>query len=447
MRSPTQRLRRALHDITEGNCPLYAVRAATLQRHLSTLTNDNAQGQYYLTDLVERISREGGDIRSITTTVSDPEYDLLCSDVTRPMDLAMLEGILASAGHAGTAGDNGRAAGSCGDPRRSARRAGRLDCGQLTELLATADREKTGVSGRSAGGHRDLRRAGARGLHASGHGPVLRPRLADALRRRDASGREQIVVLLQSSDDGMIQLFPTDPQFREKLNAVPADSECMYPGEEVADWYSYEVFGTRMAESLLLSLGYFSDDELEARRQQATAAAAAFAVGQQQHAPAVFAGRQRHRLDAHAAGGQSGGAVQSFLGRDGFRGLRVLSTGDIPQGGFSSSSAVTVATKNAINALFDLGIGSDMLVHLACQAEYGTGVRAGALDQATEQNGKPGQGTLISSNPRDNYRIIGTYPVPADRFHVLFAYSVDRDRVAWQWSAGVYRRRPASRAD
>ena len=116
----------------------------------------------------------------------------------------------------------------------------------------------------------------------------------------------------------------------------------------------------------------------------------------------------------------------------------MLSTGDIPQGGFSSSSAVTVAVKNAINALFDLGIAAEMLVHLACQAEYGTGVRAGALDQATEQKGRPGQGTLISSNPRDNYRIIGTYPVPADRFHVLFAYSVDRDRAAWQWSAGTY---------
>jgi galactokinase len=61
--------------------------------------------------------------------------------------------------------------------------------------------------------------------------------------------------------------------------------------------------------------------------------------------------------------------------------LRVLSTGNIPQGGFSSSSAVTVAVKNALNALLDLGLGPDLLVQLACQAEYGTGVRAGALDQ------------------------------------------------------------------
>jgi hypothetical protein len=97
-----------------------------------------------------------------------------------------------------------------------------------------------------------------------------------------------------------------------------------------------------------------------------------------------------------------------------------------------------VAVKNAINALFELGIAPEMLVHLACQAEYGTGVRAGALDQATEQSGRSGQGTLISSNPRENYRILGTYPVPTDRFHVLFVYSVDRDREAWKWSAGSY---------
>jgi len=97
-----------------------------------------------------------------------------------------------------------------------------------------------------------------------------------------------------------------------------------------------------------------------------------------------------------------GAKVKEYLGIENFRGLKIVSTGNIPQGGFSSSSAVTVATKNSINALLNLGIPSDLLVHLACQAEYGTGVRAGSLDQATEQKGIAGQGTLISSNPKDN---------------------------------------------
>jgi hypothetical protein len=79
-----------------------------------------------------------------------------------------------------------------------------------------------------------------------------------------------------------------------------------------------------------------------------------------------------------------------------------------------------------------------MLVQLACQAEYATGVRAGALDQATEQKGGANQGTLISSNPRENYRIIGAYPVPTDRFQILFPFSVERDKVAWRWSCGRY---------
>jgi hypothetical protein len=136
--------------------------------------------------------------------------------------------------------------------------------------------------------------------------------------------------------------------------------------------------------------------------------------------------------------GRLGAEVQLHLGRDGFQGLRIVTTGNVPKGGFSSSSAVTVATKNAINALFGLGIPPDLLVHLACQAEYGTGVRAGSLDQATEQKGRAGCGTLSSSNPRENFRIIGTYPLPADRFHVIFPYTVERDQEAWKWSWGAY---------
>ena len=136
--------------------------------------------------------------------------------------------------------------------------------------------------------------------------------------------------------------------------------------------------------------------------------------------------------------GTLGAKVQTYLGRDGFQGLKVMSTGNIPRGGFSSSSAVTVALKNAVNALFNLNIGPDLLVHLACQAEYGTGVRAGSLDQATAQKGRAGQGAVISSNPRENYRVIQVFPVPTDRYKVLFPYSIDRDREAWQWSAGVY---------
>ncbi len=430
--------RQKLLATTEGNCPLYAIRASTLRRYLNELTNDNAQQQYYITDMVQAISRHGGEIRTITTTVADPEYDLLCSDVTRPMDLALLEGLLRSSGW-----DAGPPEGNV--PRiaeaiRAERPAGQTAAiaAQLEELYTAADQERLGFRPEHPIG---IGVAGGRLRIAFMHpdmGRFFGPAWQMPFGARQADDREQVVILIQSSDDGNIHLFPTNPLFREKLNALPADNDCMYPGTEVADWYSYEGFGTRMAENLLLSLGYFTDRELERRRQhQQPLPPTSLWVSNSMRRPFSLIGNAIASMRT-LRDGNLGARVQTFLGRDGFRGLRVMSTGNIPQGGFSSSSAVTVAVKNAINALYDLGIAPEMLVHLACQAEYGTGVRAGALDQATEQTGRPGRGTLVSSNPRENYRILGTFPVPTDRFPILFVYSVDRDRTAWQWSAGTY---------
>ncbi len=432
------RRRQEIEGLTEGNCPLYAIRAACLKEHLSGLTNDNAQRQYYLTDIVEAIGRGGGVVRTVTTRVGDPEYDFLCSDVTRPMDLALLEGVLGSSPDLlAVAASGAEAAARAIASDRPAGQVASIAL-QLEELLGTVERERLGFRPDRPVG---IGISGGRLRIAFMHpdmGRFFGPAWQMPIGAGDASGREQIAMLVQCSDDGKIHLYPTDPQFREKLNAVPADDERMYPGEDVGDWYSYEDFGTRMAENLLLSLGYFTDQELEARR----------GMGHPLPPPSLWIRNSLRRpfsLIGNAIAslrtlrkGNLGARVQSFLGRDRFHGLRLVSTGNIPQGGFSSSSAVTVAVKNALNALFELGIPPDLLIHLACQAEYGTGVRAGSLDQATEQKGKAGQGALISSNPRDNYRVIGAFPVPVQRFHLLFPYSVDRDRASWQWSRGVY---------
>jgi hypothetical protein len=430
--------RAVLEETVEGNCPLYAIRAATLHRHLGSLSNDNAQGQYYLTDIVDAISREGGEIRTITTTPADPDYDLLCADVTRPMDLALLEGILASRRRQVSAAptDVESAAEAILADRPSGQAASIAS--QLEELTAMATRERLGFRDDQPVG---VGIAGGRIRIAFMHpdmGRFFGPAWQMPIGARDAAGREQIVVLVQSSEDGTIHLFPTDPTFRERINTVRADNDCMYPGEDVADWYTYEGFGTRMAENLLLSLGYFSDDEVRARRDRGLPLPPVeLWIGSSMRRPFSLIGNAIASMRTLRSG-NLGSRVQTYLGREGFRGLRVMSSGNIPQGGFSSSSAVTVAVKNAVNALFELGISAETLVHLACQAEYGTGVRAGALDQATVQRGRAGRGALVSSNPRENYRILGTFPVPAERFHVLFAYSVDRDRTAWRWSAGVY---------
>jgi molybdopterin-guanine dinucleotide biosynthesis protein A len=429
--------RQALLNLTEGNCPLYVVRAATLMRHLRDLSNGNAQGQFYLTDIVASIGAEGGEIRTVTTHPSEPEYDLLCSDVTRPADLALLEGVLARQRPVtGTADPVELAAKAV----REGRPAGQVAsiARQLQELFDGATEEKNGfvpdepVAIGICGGR--LRIAF---MHPD-MGRFFGPAWQMPIGAGDVKGGEQIVVLAQKANDGRIHLLPLDRKYRESVNFVPADSDAMYPGTEIADWHSYEGFGTRMSETLLLSLGYFSDEEIETRRRKKLPLPpATLRVASNMRRPFALVGNAIASMRTLREG-HVGAKVQINLGRDRFKGLWLACNGDIPQGGFSSSSALTVATKNALNSLFGFGIPADLLVHLACQAEYGTGVRAGSLDQATEQKGRAGQGTLISSNPADNYRIMGTYTVPSDRFRVIFPYSVERDRAAWQWSGGVY---------
>jgi hypothetical protein len=430
--------RQTFLNLMEGNCPLYAIRAATLYRHLARLNNNNAQGQYYLTDIIESISGEEGEIRTLTTSVNEPEYDLLTSDVTQPMDLAMLEGMLSSR--------IGLLFPEEVEAEDAARQiiAGRpivqvlSIIRQVEELIEHIKKEKIDFEpGKPVG----IGITGGRLRIAFMHPDMSRffgPAWQMPIGAGEKEGDEQIVILIQGAGDGRIHLVPMRHQYRENINSLPADNLFMYPGEEISDLSAYESFGTRMSESLLLSLGYFSDEELEQRRKRKIPLPPpGLWVTSNMRRPFALVGNALASIRTLHTG-NIGAKVKEYLGKENFRGLKIVSTGNIPQGGFSSSSAVTVATKNAINALFDLGIPSDLMVHLACQAEYGTGVRAGSLDQATEQKGIAGQGALISSNPKDNYRILGTYPVPYERVQIIFPYSVDRDRSSWRWSGGVY---------
>ena len=430
--------RSALMNLTEGNCPLYLVRASVLKRELAPLSNKNAQKQYYLTDIVASLSRVGADIRTVTTTPSDPEYDVLCSDVTRAEDMALLEGVLSASEECKPAGDSDfrAVAQRFAEDRPSvqvAAIAGQMESvynvGLGENLSFRQDQPLSiGVAGgrlRIAFMHPDMERF---------FGPAWQMPIGAGT----AEGQEQIVVLMQEADDRQIHLYPLDPQYREKVNAISSDNELMYPSEEVSSLHAYEEFGTQMSENLLLSLGYFSDEELQTRTKQGLPLPpASLWVSSNMRRPFALVANAIASLRTLRHGTYAA-KVRKHLGRQEFRGLRLATIGNVPQGGFSSSSAMTVATKNALNSLFDLGIPEDLLIHLAAQAEYGTGVRAGSLDQATEQKGKAGQGTLISSNPRDNYSILGTYPIPTERISILFPYSVPRDREAWKWSWGFF---------
>ena len=326
--------RQVLLDLTEGNCPLYVIRAATLLRHLQDLTNANAQGQYYLTDIVEAISREGGDIRTLTTTAADPEYDLLCSDVTQARDLALLEGIVATTGCLPFPEDQEtqQAARSIAADRPAGQVASIAR--QLGELVFTIQREALefkpdrpigiGISGgrlRIAFMHPDMVRF---------YGPAWQMPIGAG----DGSGDEQIVVLAQEADDRRIHLFPTNPRYRESVNAIPSDNNVMYPGEDICDLHAYEEFGTRMSEALLLSLGYFSDEELEQRSQKGRPLPpSSLWVSSNMRRPFSLVGNAIASMRTLHSG-NLGAKVQKCLGRDSFKGSAAGLHGEHPAGRF-----------------------------------------------------------------------------------------------------------------
>ena len=72
--------------ITEVNTGIYAVDNTLLHRWLPLLSNDNAQGEYYLTDIVALASKDGIEIGSI-----QPEYAFEVEGINDRLQLAGLE--------------------------------------------------------------------------------------------------------------------------------------------------------------------------------------------------------------------------------------------------------------------------------------------------------------------------------------------------------------------
>lgn len=76
--SPAQR------DIREGNVGVYCFRPASLWPALEAITNDNAQGEYYLTDVVAVILAGGGRVLAVRSEIDGEELG-----VNTPEDLAL----------------------------------------------------------------------------------------------------------------------------------------------------------------------------------------------------------------------------------------------------------------------------------------------------------------------------------------------------------------------
>ena len=75
-------------EIKEINSGMYLVKAAQLRESLNHLKNDNQQGEYYLTDIVEWIDQKGGKAISVVT---DDHYEV--SGINNRYQLSVLEKI------------------------------------------------------------------------------------------------------------------------------------------------------------------------------------------------------------------------------------------------------------------------------------------------------------------------------------------------------------------
>lgn len=76
--------------VSEVNSGFYAVDSAFLKPAVEGLTNNNAQGEYYLTDIVEKASKEGQTV--VAFPLANAEE---AAGVNNPQDLALVNSILA----------------------------------------------------------------------------------------------------------------------------------------------------------------------------------------------------------------------------------------------------------------------------------------------------------------------------------------------------------------
>lgn len=80
--------------VLEGNTGVYCLREEALWRALAKVGTNNAQGEYYLTDIIPILIAEGGKVAAVKC--ADPEEAL---GVNTPADLARVETVLRSRGN------------------------------------------------------------------------------------------------------------------------------------------------------------------------------------------------------------------------------------------------------------------------------------------------------------------------------------------------------------
>ncbi|MCD8316884.1 MAG: bifunctional UDP-N-acetylglucosamine diphosphorylase/glucosamine-1-phosphate N-acetyltransferase GlmU, partial [Eggerthellaceae bacterium] len=75
--------------ITECNAGFYCLDAKELSAALTKISNENAQGEYYLTDVIEVLTNEGKTVKALVTPISDE-----CMGINTRAQLAEASGLL-----------------------------------------------------------------------------------------------------------------------------------------------------------------------------------------------------------------------------------------------------------------------------------------------------------------------------------------------------------------
>ena len=353
------------------NASLYLFRAPVLQEAIAALSDNNAQGELYLTDTAEHVAAAGGRVSAME--VADPE-DLMTYNT--PEELLRIEEVFSRR-------LSGRRRVVAGEPRlpaKSYRPAGQwLRIFQdkppaLRRALAAAYGEESVVQGRVGAFTAVLRKFIDR------YGPDRPALLARAPGRINLMGRHvdhrggfvnvmainrELVLAASSRGDDTVRLAHVDekhfPDRSFRIGELLREADWM-------DWMDF-INSATVRQVLEGARGDWSNY-------------AKAAVLRLQH-----------------------GCPDRMLS-----GMDTVVSGDIPMGaGLSSSSAVVVAMAEAAVALNGLDVTPQQFVDLCGEGEWFVGSRGGSADHAAIRSGQRGRVSRVGFFP---FRIERNVPFP-----------------------------------
>jgi len=364
------------------NASLYLFKAETLYRSVAALSDDNVQGELYLTDTVASVASGGGSVGVLEVA---NEEDLMAFNT--PEELLAIEQVFAR-----RLTRRRRIGGITAKPSGRAYRSAAkwLEIFQANPLRLR--RAMSDVYGDDAAVLEERRRAFAGVLEAfvKAFGPSRRAVLVRAPGRINLMGRHVdhrggYVNVMAISREVILAAAPRDDDVVSLVNL----SKKQFPDREFrigellgqADWFEWVDFinSSTVRQVLEAWQGDWSN-----------------------YAKAAVL-RLQHACPDHRLGG-----------------MDCVVTGNIPMGaGLSSSSAVVVAVAEAAVALNGLDVTTRQFVDLCGEGEWFVGSRGGSADHAAIRSGERGRVARVGFFP---FRIEETIPWP-DELSLVIANS------------------------